>query len=225
MNGSLSIVRELLKRDEDADDAFMPLLVWWALEEFISNNADQVVSLFEGGRLFDEAMVQNSTLEFIMRRLAAEGTRDYLRKCARLLRLAPDAESKRVLLAGFEQAYRGRSMVGLPNELLTAIAESGGGSLAMRIRQGMASATEEAEHLLENPSANEEDLQRAIEALGEVPSPELLPSLLKQLNRNNDSIRIASLSALRAYNDPSVGESISRSYSGLAGEVQTASQT
>ena len=66
---------------------------------------------------------------------------------------------------------------------------------------------------------------RVIEALGEVPSPDLLPSLLSQLNRNNDSIRIASLSALRAYNDPSVGESISRSYSGFKGEVQTAAQT
>ncbi|QXD25947.1 dehydrogenase [Opitutia bacterium ISCC 51] len=225
INGSLSIVRELMKRDEDAEDAFMPLLVWWALEAFISNNPDQVVSLFEGGRLFDEAMVQNSTLEFIMRRLAAEGTRDYLRKCARLLKLAPDPESKRNLLAGFEQAYRGRSMVGLPDELLSAIATSGGGSLAMRIRQGMNSASEEAEQLLGNPSANEDDLQRVIEALGEVPSPPLLPSLLSQLNRNNDSIRIASLSALRAYNDPSVGESISHSYSGFEGEVQTAAQT
>ena len=159
INGSLSIVRELLKRDKDAEDAFMPLLVWWALEEFISNNPDQVVSLFEGGRLFDKAMVQKSTLEFIMRRLAAEGTRDYLRKCARLLKLAPDSESKRSLLAGFEQAYRGRSMIGLPDELLSAIATSGGGSLAMKIRQGMASASEEAEQLLGNPSANEDALQ------------------------------------------------------------------
>jgi putative membrane-bound dehydrogenase-like protein len=225
MNGSLAIVRELLKRDEDADDAFMPLLVWWALEEFVSNNANQVVSMFEGGRMFDEAMVQKPMLEFLMRRLAGEGTRDYLRVGARLLNLAPDRESKKTLMAGFEAAYRGRSMVGLPEELLDAIAKAGGGSLAMQIRQGIPGATQQAQNLMANKTADEETLQRVIEALGEVPAPELLPSLLKQLERNSDVIRIATLSALRAYNDPSVGMVVTSQYSQFGGEVQSAAQT
>jgi len=225
MNGSLSIVRELLKRDEDAEDPFMPLLIWWALEEFVSTDANQVVSMFEGGRLFDEAMIQKPILEFLMRRLAAEGTREYLRIGARLLRLAPDDESRKTLLAGFEKAYRGRSMVGLPDELLDAVAKAGGGSLAMQIRQGIPEATQQAAALLKNAAANEENLQRVIEALGEVPAAELLPSLISQLNRDSDSLHIVTLSALRAYNDPSVGKVVSSQYSQFSGEVQSAAQT
>jgi len=223
--GGLSIVRELLKRDEDADDPYMPLLIWWALEEFVSNDANQVVSMFSGGRLFDEAMVQKPMLEFLMRRLAAEGTRNHLRICARLLGLAPDDESRKNLLVGFEKAYRGRSMVGLPDELLDAVAKAGGGSLAMQIRQGIPEAVRKAGEVLENETANEGTIQRVIEALGEVPIPELLPSLLHQLDRNNDTLQMVSLSALRAYNDPSVGQVVTNKYPQLRTEVQSAAQT
>ena len=146
----------------------MPLLIWWALEEFCTNDAAGVVDLFEDRRLFDTAMVQSTMLEFLMRRLAAEGTRDYLRQAARLLRLAPDATSKASLLLGFETAYRGRSMVGLPDELLDAIADAGGGSLAMQLRQGASDALANARTLLRDSSADELELQRVIEALGEV---------------------------------------------------------
>ncbi|MDA0346843.1 MAG: dehydrogenase [Verrucomicrobia bacterium] len=225
LHGSLSIVRELLKRNEDAEDPYMPLLVWWALEEFVSNDPNQVVSMFEGRRLFDEAMVQKPILEFLMRRLAAEGSRDYLRISARLLNLAPDAKSKSSLLEGFEKAYRGRSMVGLPEELLDAVAKAGGGSLAMQIRQGIPTVAREAAVLLANASANEESLRRVIEAIGEVPVPELLPTLLNQLNRESDPLRVVTLSALRAYNDPSVGQFVSNGYPNFSGEVQSAAQT
>ena len=225
MHGSLSIVRELLKRTEDAEDPYMPLLVWWALEAFVSHDPNKVVSMFEGGRLFDEAMVQNPMLEYLMRRLAAQGSREYLRISARLLNLAQDTRSRNALMAGFEKAYRGRSMVGLPDELLDAVAKAGGGSLAMQIRQGIPTAAGEAEELLGNPSANEENLRRVIEALGEVPVPELLPSLLHQLNRENDSLRVITLSALRAYNDPSVGRFVSNAYPRFSSEVQSAAQT
>lgn len=223
--GGLDIVRELMKRDEDADDDYMPLLVWWALEEFCSNDATQVVDLFENPRLFDASMVQGTLLEFVMRRLAAQGTRDYLRSSARLLHLAPDRKSEEALLHGFENAFRGRSMVGLPEELLDAIANAGGGSLAMQVRQGSSGVVERARQLLADPNADELELQRVIEALGEVPQAELLSGLLKQLNRSSEQVQVAALSALRAYNNPTVGTIVSDRYPLFEGEVRSAAET
>ena len=223
--GGLQIVRELLKRDEDANDNYMPLLVWWALEEFCSNDANQVVDLFEDVRLFDAALVQSTMLEYVMRRLAAEGTRDYLRAGARLLRLAPDTKSKKALLLGFETAYRGRSMVGLPDELLQAIGDAGGGSLAMQIRQRSPGIIGKARQLLEDDSTDGLELQRVIEALGEVPQVELLTTLLQQLDRGDESVRIAVLSSLRAYNDPRVGKAVVEAYPTLDGAVRSAAET
>ena len=49
-----------------------------------------------------------------MRRFALEGRRQDLLVCAELLRLAPSPQHATYLMTGFEEAYRGRSMVGLP---------------------------------------------------------------------------------------------------------------
>ncbi|MCZ6674421.1 MAG: ThuA domain-containing protein [Verrucomicrobia bacterium] len=223
--GGLAIVHELMMQDEDAEDTYMPLLVWWALEAFCSQDANQVVGLFQNHRLFDRAMVQKPLLEFVIRRLASEGSRDYLRACARLLNLAPDKDSKATLLKGFEDAYRGRSMTGLPTELLDALTEAGGGSLAMQVRQGITAAVEKAEAALKNSSTKEEKRRRIIEALGEVPQPGLLDTLLSQLNSEDHQTQEVTLSALRSYNDPTVGARVSLMYPKFDPQVRTAAQT
>ena len=39
-------------------------------------------------------------------------------------------------MKGFEQAYEGRLLVGLPSELVDEMAKVGGGSFVLRMRQG-----------------------------------------------------------------------------------------
>ena len=69
-----------------------------------------------------------------MRRFAEAGSRKDLLTCAKLLDLAPTAEDKAQLLAGFEQAFEGRIPPSFPDELLAHLGER---SLSMQIRQGI----------------------------------------------------------------------------------------
>ena len=59
---------------------------------------------------------------------------------ARALAQAPTAEHKKELLKGFEAAFKGRPLSGLPDELVKEITAAGGGSLALRVRQKDAAA-------------------------------------------------------------------------------------
>jgi putative membrane-bound dehydrogenase-like protein len=224
-SGGLEIVKELLKRGEDAQDRYIPSFVWWAMESFASSDPQQVVSLFEDSSLFTHEMVQNSLLSLIMRRLAAEGSREYLREGARLLGLAPDQASKDRLLAGFEEAYRGRSMTGLPEELLSELSKAGGGSLAMQLRQQIPESLVRAKAALTSARTSEIELQRIIETLGEVPQPQLLATLLERFESFSATTQEITLSALRAYDDPRVGIHISGLYSSFPDSLRTAAQT
>lgn len=224
-SGGLEIVNELLKRDEDAEDRYLPSFIWWALESFATNDPKQVVDLFKERSLFDHAMVQKPMLNLTMRRLAAEGSREYLRECARLLSLAPSQSAKDQLLAGFEEAYRGRSMTGLPQELLGELSKAGGGSLAMQLRQRIPESIVRAKAALVSAATSETDLQRIIETLGEVPQPELLGTLLEEFEDYSESTQEVALSALRAYDDPRVGIHITSLYSNFSDSLKTAAQT
>ncbi len=221
----LTLVAELLKRDEDASDPYMPMLVWWALESFCSGDEQQVVELFGDRRLFDHAMVQSPILGFTMRRLASEGTRDYLRACAQLLKSAPDSKSRESLLAGFETAFRGRAMTGLPEELVEAVSEAGGGSLAMQIRQNIPGVFERAKVLLSNGTTSSLDRQRTIEALGEVSDESMLDTLLGQLLIGDSKTQEITLSALRSYNYRRVAERVTELYPTFSTQVQSAALT
>lgn len=223
--GGLAIVAELLGRDRDAKDAYMPLLVWWALESYCKSDVDAVVALFEEKRLFDRALIESSIGEFVMRRLAAEGTREYLRACARLLKMAPDNTTKASLLKGFEEAFRGRSMTGFPEELLKELVNAGGGSLAMRVRQQIPAAIEKADKALGENLISSEERRRIIEALGEVPQPGVLNTLLSQLQLPDSETVEVALSALRSYNSPLVGRQVTHLYPKFDTSVMAAAQT
>ncbi len=221
----LAVVKELLKRNEDASDRYVPSFVWWALESFATKDPRQVVDLFEDVSLFEYAMVQKPMLNLTMRRLAAEGSRDYLRECARLLSLAPSQSAKDPLLAGFEEAYRGRSMTGLPEELLSELSKAGGGSLAMQLRQRIPESIVRTKAALTSAATSEVDLQRIIETLGEVPQPALLGTLLEAFEDFSEPTQEVALSALRAYDDPRVGIHISQLYPNFSDNLKTAAQT
>ncbi|HZW29102.1 MAG TPA: PVC-type heme-binding CxxCH protein, partial [Isosphaeraceae bacterium] len=132
----LPIVRALLSRQEDTRDIHLPLLLWWAIEAKVATDPDAVLALFEDRATWDLPVVRSMVAERVMRRFAAAGTRPDLARCTRLLTLAPGPDHARRLMAGFEAAYVGRSLAGLPPELAGALARYGGQSLTLGLRQG-----------------------------------------------------------------------------------------
>jgi hypothetical protein len=150
-------------------------------------------------------MVLKQILPRLARRLAASEKRQDMVLLANLLRLAPGKPQTEQLMKGFEEAFRGRAMTSLPEELITAIAASGGASLSVRLRQGDATAIHDALTVVADPKAKLEDRLLYTRILGEVRSAEGVPVLLNLVLSNGDiALRKAALASLSAYDSDDI---------------------
>lgn len=220
---ALAIVRQALTRSEDLDDIHVPLLLWWAIESHAEPARDAVLAMFTEPALWRQPMTRKHIAQRLMRRYAATGSRKDLLTCARLLELAPDDESRKALMAGFEEAYQGRSLAGLPNELAAAIAKSGGASLPLRLRQGDDAAFQDAIKLLADPKADGKLRRQLVEVLGQVVRPAALPTLLELVEKAGDEpLRMAILTALQAYDDPQVARKLVETFARWQRDTQAA---
>src|SRR5439155_11849669 len=100
---SLPIVRNLLRRDQDAQDTHVPLLLWWAVEHHALTSREPILDLFTSPAMWNSALARDVVLTRLVRRYGAEGNESGLTACARLLRSAPSAEAKRRLVANLDQ--------------------------------------------------------------------------------------------------------------------------
>jgi putative heme-binding domain-containing protein len=223
---ALPIVRELLARDEDAGDIHVPLLLWWAMESKCATDADAVLELFADKKLWDRPIVRQHIAERLMRRFAQAGSRKELLQCARLLDMAPGQEDVKRLMTGFEAAFQGRSLSGLPDELLKVMIRVGGGSPALKVRQGDEKATDDALKLIADEKADRKQRLQFVQVFGEVRQPRAVPILLTLVEKSkDDALRQAALASLQSYPDEKIGAEVTRLYTSLPEDVRSVAQT
>ncbi|MBI3848979.1 MAG: c-type cytochrome [Verrucomicrobia bacterium] len=105
---ALPIVQQLAVRNLDAQDAYIPLLLWWAVERHAMADREQVLRLFGTASAWQTPIIRDVILERLMRRYAAEGTELGYSACAQLLESAPEAKDRSRMLAALEQGLRDR---------------------------------------------------------------------------------------------------------------------
>lgn len=224
-NAALAITSRLLARSEDGQDIHIPLLLWWSLEAKADTDREALLSLFRDAAFWGLPMVREQILPRVMKRYAIAGSRRDLSACAELLNNAPDKAAAQILMKGFEEAFQGRSLRDIPEELAKAIAQAGGASLALRLRQRDESAEQEALRLIENPQTDAIQLVPIIEILGQIQLPGSLAALTKlAVTPGNDRVQTAALSALQAYDEPSIANSILAAHAKMSLDVQTTAQ-
>jgi putative heme-binding domain-containing protein len=217
----LTLVAALASRDEDADDAYIPLLLWFALESHVTIDREAVVGFVRNPSVWERPLVQQHLLPRLMRRFATEGRRADLLVCAQLLRLAPTPAHTIHLMKGFEEAYRGRELAGLPDELLKAMAASGKAPLILRVRQGDAAAIKESLALIVNKKADATERLNQVRVFGEVRHPEAQATLLAIAGSAEATpLRKAALISLMSYGQPEVGAKAVSIVEQGAGEVR-----
>lgn len=220
---ALALVESLVTHDVDVSDPYIPHLLWWILEAHVNLDQKAVVSFFRKPALWSRPLVQQSLLPKLMRRFALDGRRADLLVCAELLRLAPTPAQAAPLLKGFEEAFRGRSMVGLPDELLQAIAASGQSPLILRLRQGDTDAIKEALTLIQNRKAKLDDRLLYARAFGEVKTSDAVNVLLAIGSANEPAaLRKAALVSLMPYTQPEIGTKITALLPQTTNDVHTA---
>ena len=222
----LPIVHSLLMRDEDAGDIHVPLLLWWALEVHCGKDRDKVLDLFRESSLWRAKIVEETILPRLMKRFAMAGSQQDYRTCVELFRLAPEKKHGQILLKGFEEAFKGRSIAGLPDELLEQIAKFGGGSIAFGIRQGKEDAIARALASLQNPKTPLADRVELIDIFGEAKQTRCVPPLLTLLDaKEPETLRKASLGALQAYKDDKIGAAVVKLLPSMTGEVREVAES
>jgi putative heme-binding domain-containing protein len=224
---ALPIIRELLHFDEDAADIHQPLLIWWALETQAGRTTIEEIlqKLFAEPASWERPLVAEVLVERMMKRYALSGTRNDLLSAAVLLNAAPDKQSVDRLLKGFEEAFQGRSLAGIPDELVQALAKSGGGSLALRFRQAQPDAVAEAIKLIQDTQSKPELRSQLIEICGQIHRDELR-SVLSSVVRNEQesSVLATAFSALQNYDDADIATDVIARFSALPDDAQLAAE-
>jgi len=236
---ALPLIDALITHNEDADDLHIPLLLWWALESKATKSSAAIIGLYKKPEVWKRTLVEKHLALRTMQRFAQSGTRNDLLIGAELLANAPTIEHKQELLKGFEAAFKGRPLSGLPDELVKAITEAGGGSLALRVRQKDAAAIVEALKLAAvEPASSPDPKQKAaaeeaktrrielVQTLGEVQpsgSVNVLVAIAKS-SADND-VRAAALTALLGFKDEVIGSEVLTVFSSLHDDVQSVALT
>lgn len=222
----LAIVSGLIAHDEDADDPYLPLLIWWAVESKCADEADDVVTLFSDRERWSRKLVREQLLSRLMQRFAATGRRKDLLICARLLKLSPDAEATAQLMRGFEEAFRGRPVGNLPAELAQALSSSGARSEMLALRQGEPAAIDKALRTIADGKADMRERLNYVQTFGEVNQPACVPVLLSALRDSRDpGLQMSVLTALQSYTGDQIGTEVLRSYSSLSEDVRNVALT
>lgn len=235
---ALPLLDALTMHNEDADDIHIPLLLWWALESKAARNSSNVAAFFQSPDMWKRPLVEKHLVSRVMQRFAQSTTRNDLTIAAKLLEQAPTPEHKKELLKGFETAFKGRPLSGLPDELVSQITAAGGGSIALRVRQKDAAAIDEALKAVavEPPPADPKQKAAADEAkarrleliqtFGEVQSAGSLPVLLSVLKSSKDNdVRAATLTSLLSFKDDRIGGEVVALFGSLPDDVQSVALT
>ena len=201
----LALVAALLQRDTDAADPYIPLLCWWTIVIHCSDDREAVLQMLP----WETKITREQILGRLMRRFASTGTRTDLLTCARLLGAAPDEGCRKLLMAGFEEAFKGRALPPLPDELIEALAKSGLASPHLRVRLREPKAIADAMKTAADPKQKLEERLLCVRLFGEVKLPETEPTLLSlAISAEQPELQKAALNSLLLYDDEVIGEKI-----------------
>ena len=223
----LEILANLLQRDEDAEDIYQPLMIWWGIETHCRREPDRVVQLFaKNEQLWKAAITKKTVLSRLIQRFAMEGSRRDLLRCAKLLAAAPSDGAKQTLMSGFEAAFKGLPLPSLPELLVREIASAGGGSLRLRVRQRDADAIKEAMAKIVASDTSETERIDFIRLASEMKLPNL-PTILFRLIKEESStspVKLASIGGLQSFSDQQIADWAVEQYGSMSDQEQKATQ-
>jgi putative membrane-bound dehydrogenase-like protein len=217
---ALAIVRSLLSRDEDASDLFIPMLIWWAIEDKAISDRDAVLKLFETPGAWACRISRSTIIERVARRYMTEGD---AAACGYLLSLAPDDESRTLILRGMNKALEGRRLDRMPEPLREAISDlrkkfpNDVAIVLLAIRLGSDAAYDDALNLVGSIDQRPNEAVQLLPILGQMARLSALPVLLRTLGIPNESHQEAALGALQFYHDPTVARVVVATFPGLKG--------
>jgi putative membrane-bound dehydrogenase-like protein len=230
---ALPILENILARNLDGQDAYIPLLLWWAVEAHSVSAMDQVLNSFATAKAWQTPMTRDFILEKLMRRYAAEGSGPAFAGCARLLAAAPSDKFEQMLSAmdaGLQERTEEKIKPGfkipaaLQSQLADLLREPGwtndANLIRVSARLGLAEAKQRALTLAAT-SSSEEKRATLIGLLGELDDPDSVPPLLKLISKGEpEAVKAAALDALKNFDSGEIEQALLTEYSKMNGRVR-----
>lgn len=213
---ALTLIKTLYQHDQMMRDPYMPMLLWWAVEDRSIRNRTQILEWFSDNSFWQRTIVRENLLERISRRWVSEGTQFDWEACAKLLELSPDDSSRRKVLSGMEKALEGRRLALVPTPMekaLTTLLQKQPDDkdiLRLAFRMGSEVAYQQVSSLAK---ATGKDQSWAIDLLAQVASEKELPLFVTALAKPSpDNVRLSALNALNAFKQPQVAKEVLNNY-------------
>jgi putative membrane-bound dehydrogenase-like protein len=226
---SLPIIAALARHAEDADDPYVPLLIWWALEQNALPARAAVVGQWTMPWVWQTPLARDFLLPRLVRRYAAETDAAGGESCLMILTAAPSAKARQPLLAALDEGWRGRAREAETPQALVALVNAAWQSdrddavlarLAARLGN-----TDVADYLLARALDNRlDDKARlaAIDVLADVCPPALLVRLTPLISKGaGEPLQSAALRALARGNDTNLAETILAAYGGMPAALRS----
>ncbi|MGP0066045.1 MAG: PVC-type heme-binding CxxCH protein [Isosphaeraceae bacterium] len=217
----LDLAYRILERDQDRDDAFIPMLLWWAVEDKAYTGMGHVLDLFTSPRAWKSSMSRSSIVVRLMRRYALPGDAKGYQACARLLGSAPNDDARKPLLAVLDESLRGRKPGAVDPVLSASIMNLAGRHAGdpvltrLAARLGSRPAVDRARRVAADRRAPAADRLAMIDLLGELGDPASAGMLLDLATRDRSSsttLRFSALNALARSDDESIARALLASY-------------
>jgi putative heme-binding domain-containing protein len=224
---ALPIVRELLTHSQDVKDLYIPLLLWWAIEDKAVSGREEVMAMLKSPAVWSLPLVRDFVLEKLGRRYAADRTEENFGSCARLLTLAPSQSDSDIIVAGMEKGLAGAALTMMPPALKEPTAKlwaSGQRTpmlVRLMLRLGLHEAQDEAVKLAVTSSAAKADRVAVIEILGQVGDASCEPALIGLLDsKQPKEVRNATITALQRFENPEVAQAVLARYPQMDRELR-----
>jgi putative membrane-bound dehydrogenase-like protein len=212
---ALDLIEGLLRRDEDAGDPHLPMLIWWALEDKAISERPRILAMLKSAATWDRTIFRDHLLVRLARRYADEGDSADFAACAELLRLAPGENQRRLVLQGMEQAMAGRGFQSKSPQLDQWFSEvwpahqSDLSYVRLGLRLGDPNAAKAALNLVRDDAVPETARAGLVGVMGEAGQDSAVAPCLAILEKSTaNTLRTAALDALARSARPEVARAI-----------------
>ncbi len=205
-------------------DARLQTMLWWLLESKCESDRDLVLEVFGDKSVWSQTVCKTKLLNYLGKRWAMAGGELNFQSCTKLLTLAPDNESRGLVVAGIAAAFEGAEMPKLPEELSKALSDytkqQSGGDLTLALRSGDKDALKKALDTVKDKKAPNAKRAALAVTLAELGKKEVLDAIAPVFAAGgNESLKRALLPAVAKFEDHKIIRTILDGWEGrIAGE-------
>ena len=215
----LPIVAALMLRSDDVNDRYVPLLLWWAIEQKVASDGGAVLKLFEAEKAWQSPLVHQHLIERVARRFASESS---LAGCARLLEMAPDPAP---VIAGMDKGLAGKATARVPEAIAPALRRVWAASpgsvplVSVALRLGLPDARDAAREMIVSKKTAAADRAALVATWGDAGADAGV--LLGCLDAGEPKdVRAAALAALQGFDDAAVATEVLKQYPAFPAELR-----